>query len=87
MIFDPLHYLALLEHKSHALDQAAPLAGWAGCRKEFGENTADRWKHGWANAAGASMYRCCGFGDLLSGRSCRSGPPGIAFSGDSPSMR
>jgi transposase len=28
MIFDPLHYLALLEQKSHALDQAAPLAGW-----------------------------------------------------------
>jgi transposase len=28
MIFDPLHYLALLEQKSHALDQAAPLEGW-----------------------------------------------------------
>src|SRR5580704_8086560 len=28
MIFDPLHYLALLEQKSNALDQAAPLAGW-----------------------------------------------------------
>jgi hypothetical protein len=28
MIFDPLHYLALLEHKSQALDQAAPLEGW-----------------------------------------------------------
>jgi transposase len=27
-IYDPLHYLALLEHKSRALDQAAPLAGW-----------------------------------------------------------
>ncbi|MFP5209297.1 MAG: IS21 family transposase [Acidobacteriota bacterium] len=27
-IFDPLHYLALLEHKSRVLDQAAPLAGW-----------------------------------------------------------
>jgi len=27
-IFDPLHYLALLEQKSNALDQAAPLAGW-----------------------------------------------------------
>ncbi len=27
-IFDPLHYLALLEHKSRALDQAAPLTGW-----------------------------------------------------------
>ena len=27
-IFDPLHYLALLEQKTGALDQAAPLAGW-----------------------------------------------------------
>jgi transposase len=28
-IFDPLHYLALLERKIGALDQAAPLQGWA----------------------------------------------------------
>jgi len=27
-IYEPRHYLALLEHKSRALDQAAPLAGW-----------------------------------------------------------
>ena len=27
-VFDPLHYLRLLEHKSRALEQAAPLAGW-----------------------------------------------------------
>jgi hypothetical protein len=27
-IFDPLHYLRLLEHKSQALEQASPLAGW-----------------------------------------------------------
>jgi transposase len=27
-VFDPLHYLALLERKTGALDQAAPLAGW-----------------------------------------------------------
>jgi transposase len=27
-VFNPLHYLALLERKSGALDQAAPLAGW-----------------------------------------------------------
>jgi uncharacterized protein YecE (DUF72 family) len=26
--FDPLHYLALLEQKTRALDQAAPLAAW-----------------------------------------------------------
>ena len=28
MVFDPLHYLALLEQKARALDQAAPLLGW-----------------------------------------------------------
>ena len=29
LIFDPLHYLALWERKTGALDQAAPLTGWA----------------------------------------------------------
>ena len=28
-IFDPIHYLPLLERKTGALDQSAPLAGWA----------------------------------------------------------
>jgi hypothetical protein len=28
VVFDPLHYPALLEQKTRALDQAAPLAGW-----------------------------------------------------------
>ena len=28
MVFDPLHYLALLEQKARALDQAGPLVGW-----------------------------------------------------------
>jgi transposase len=28
VVFDPMHYLALLEQKTRALDQAAPLAGW-----------------------------------------------------------
>ncbi len=28
VVFDPLHYLALLEQKTRALDQAAPLTGW-----------------------------------------------------------
>ena len=27
-VYDPLHYLALLEHKSRVLEQVAPLAGW-----------------------------------------------------------
>ena len=29
LIFDPRHYVALLERKTGALDQAAPLVGWA----------------------------------------------------------
>jgi hypothetical protein len=28
LVFNPLHYLALIEKKIGALDQAAPLAGW-----------------------------------------------------------
>ena len=28
VVYDPLHYLALLERKTRALDQAAPLQGW-----------------------------------------------------------
>jgi transposase len=27
-VYDPLHYLALLEHKTNAFEQAAPLQGW-----------------------------------------------------------
>jgi len=34
-VFDPLHYLALLERKVGALDQAAPLRGW-GLPEPFG---------------------------------------------------
>ena len=36
MIFDPLHYLALLEQKTNALDQAAPLQDWE-LPEEFAE--------------------------------------------------
>ncbi len=28
LVFNPLHYLPLIERKTGALDQAAPLAGW-----------------------------------------------------------
>ena len=34
-VFEPIHYLPLLERKTGALDQAAPLAGWE-LPKEFG---------------------------------------------------
>jgi hypothetical protein len=36
MVFNPLHYLGLLEQKSNALDQAAPLQGWQ-LPEEFGD--------------------------------------------------
>ena len=39
MVFDPIHYLPLLEHKIGALDQAAPLAA---CRTEVRENGCGR---------------------------------------------
>jgi hypothetical protein len=35
-IYDPLHYLALLEQKTNALEQAAPLQGWQ-LPSEFGQ--------------------------------------------------
>lgn len=35
-IYNPLHYLALLEHKSNALEQAAPLQKWE-LPQEFGQ--------------------------------------------------
>ena len=35
-VFDPVHYLPLLERKTGALDQAAPLAGWD-LPEEFGQ--------------------------------------------------
>ena len=34
-VYDPIHYLPLLEKKTGALDQAAPLQGWA-LPEEFG---------------------------------------------------
>ena len=34
-VYDPIHYLPLLERKPGALDQAAPLQGWA-LPEEFG---------------------------------------------------
>jgi len=48
-VFNPLHYLALLERKIGALDQAAPLVGW-GLPAEFAtlrrllEAETSRWR-------------------------------------------
>ena len=45
-VFDPLHYLALLEHKVGALDQAAPLVGWGSARGIRHAASPDRGPHG-----------------------------------------
>src|SRR5450759_4589639 len=57
VVFEPLHYLALLERKPRALDQAAPLAGWE--LPECSPVCGGCWKHGCTRAASASIYKCC----------------------------
>ena len=48
VVFDPLHYLALLEQKTRALDQAAPLQGWQlpDCFLQLRRLLEARLKHG-----------------------------------------
>jgi transposase len=68
LVFDPLHYLALLEQKTHALDQAAPLMGWE-LPECFAETAA---VVGSAAEQGRASRVCAGaaaVGDLPSGRS------------------
>ena len=57
-VYDPIHYLPLLERKIGALDQAAPLQGWA-MPDEFG--TLRRLLESrMGRRASVSMYRCSG---------------------------
>ena len=58
LIFDPLHYLALLE--TNALDQAAPLAGWELPEQFTCLSVCSR--HGWESQASASTCRYCDSG-------------------------
>jgi len=48
VVYDPLHYLALLEQKTRALDQAAPLQGWQlpSCYLQLRRLLEARLKHG-----------------------------------------
>ena len=63
-VYDPLHSLALLEHKSLALDQAAPLAGW-----QLPECFADLWRLFEAWLKKHADRKCCGcWRPLLWGR-------------------
>ncbi len=58
MVFDPMHFLPLLEQKVGALDQAAPLQGWD-LPGEFATLTGC-WKRAWARRASANTSRFCG---------------------------
>jgi len=48
VVYDPLHYLELLEQKTRALDQAAPLVGWQlpACYVQLRRLLEARLKHG-----------------------------------------
>ena len=67
-VFDPLHYLPLLEQKIGALDQAAPLVGWdlpeefATLRRLIEARMAKR--------GNASSSRCCGCWRYSAPRTC-----------------
>ena len=50
MVFDPIHYLPLLEQKIAALDQAAPLAGWE-LPDARSRPCAVCWRRAWASPA------------------------------------
>ena len=57
-VFDPIHYLPLLERKTAALDQAAPLQGW-----DYPRSTgrcAACWSPGWDGGASGNSSRCSG---------------------------
>ena len=56
-VFNPLHYLALIEQKTNALDQAAPLADWK-LPAEFA--TLRRLLEARMGKSGVSLCRCCG---------------------------
>ena len=58
-VFEPLHYLALIEQKINALDQAAPLAGWR-LPRGSSPRCGVFWKREWVSRASASSSRFCG---------------------------
>ena len=85
-VYDPIHYLPLLERKPGALDQAAPLQGWA-LPEEFGTLRLLSSPKGAGVQDGTQGQTgvCTGAqtaGDLLPAGSARSGkrcpPPGVA---------
>src|SRR5262249_21657514 len=57
-VFNPLHYLPLLEQKIGALDQAAPLVAGI-CPRNLPRCGACS-KPAWPSAANVSLSKCCG---------------------------
>ena len=57
-VYDPIHYLPLLEQKAGALDQAAPLQG--GTCPRSSAHCAVSWSPGWNGGAKGSLSRCSG---------------------------
>jgi hypothetical protein len=53
-VYNPLHYPALLEHKSTALDQAAPIDGW-----QLAECIHRLRRSRMGTPGAASSFRCC----------------------------
>ena len=81
-VFDPLHYLALLEHKAGALDQAAPLQGWgAACRSRSGRCAAC-WRRAWAWPARGICAGAAPIGGVPAGGGPRGRPGGAPARGD-----
>ena len=58
-IFDPIHYLPLLERKTGALDQAAPLAGWE-LPEEYATLRRRAGSQGWDSVASGNSCGCSG---------------------------
>ena len=67
-VYDPIHYLPLLEQKTAALDQAAPLQGGASLRSS--PPCAASWSPGWDGGASGSSCRCCGCWKASSWKRC-----------------
>ena len=84
--FDPIHYLPLLERKTAALDQAAPLQGWD-LPEEYRHAAPPAGVTGWDGGASGNSSRCSGsWKPSLTRRSttrCRT-PSGWAPSASTP---
>ncbi len=68
-VYDPIHFLPLLERKPGALDQAAPLQG-DGISLRSLARCAGCWSPGWDGGASGSLCRCSGCWSISPNRRC-----------------